>query len=136
MSERRAKLPWHLFKAEHKAVGRSVCFALGVETTDAWFDLAEIIFARLEPEEKAGLAFAALRALPTQSRWDIMEALGDVELPIGSPLPPFAEDIASDANWWASSASDEELRAYFVAIINYMSDDDKKIAARNLLRKQ
>jgi hypothetical protein len=136
MTERRAKLPWHLFKAEHKAVGRSVCFALGVETTDAWFDLAEIIFARLTLEEKAGLAFAAMRALPSDIRWDIVQALGEVELPTGSPLPPFTEDIASDANWWASSASNEELRAYFVAIINYMSDDDKKIAAQKLLRKQ
>ena len=136
MSERRAKLPWHLFKAEHKAVGRSVCFALGADEPDAWFTLSQIIFARLEPEERAGLAFAAMRALPSDIRWDLLEAMGEVELPTGPPLPPFAEDIASDANWWASSASNEELRAYFRAIINYMSDDDKKIAAQKLLRKQ
>lgn len=110
--------------------------ALGADDTDAWFTLSQIIFARLEPEEQAGLAFAAMRALPSDIRWDLLEAMGEVELPTGPPLPPFAEDIASDANWWASSASNEELRAYFRAIINYMSDDDKKIAAQKLLRKQ
>jgi hypothetical protein len=136
MAQQRANLPWHLFKAEHKAAGRSVCLALGADDADAWFTLSKILFARLTPEEKVGLAFAAMRALPSENRWDILSALGDVEMPTGSPLPPFAEDIAADANWWASSASNEELRAYFRAIINYMSDDDKKIASRNLLRKK
>lgn len=133
MTNQRTRLPWHLFKTEHKAVGRSVCLALGAADPDAYFSLSQILCARLELEERAALAFAAMRSLAPDYRWMVMEGLGDVERPNGSPLPPFSEEIIDDANWWASSASKEELRAYLRAIINYMDEDDKKIVARNIL---
>ncbi len=55
-------------KDEHKRAARSLGYALTLGTSDAWLDFKTIIAARLSKEERAGLAFAALRALDDETR--------------------------------------------------------------------
>lgn len=118
----------------HKRAARALAYVLGTGETDAWYDYAVILNARLKPEEIAGLAFAALLNLETEHRLSLLEIVGDLETPSGPPMAPFAEDIAFDATWWANIASKDELRAYLVAIIDKLDDEDRTIVARNLAK--
>ena len=119
-------------KTRHKRAARALAYVLGTGSTEAWYDYAEIIRHRLKPEEIAGLAYAALLNVEPKHRLAMYELVGDLEVPSGPPMPPFAEDIAFDATWWAGIASKDELRAYLLAIINKLDEDDKQIVARNL----
>tara|TARA_R100000654_G_scaffold49098_1_gene75263 strand:- start:3329 stop:3733 length:405 start_codon:yes stop_codon:yes gene_type:complete len=127
---------YNLMSPDHKAVGRSVCYALGCDNYDRWEDLTKIFVARLTRVERTMVAFSALYAIPYDLRPLIYEALGDFEMPQGAPLAPFSDEVVWDAKYWAASASKEELRAYLVAIINHLDADDRKIAARNLQRSK
>lgn len=46
-----------------KAVARSVGIAAWLDTPNAWLGLAVILQARLEPHQRAALAYVALRSL-------------------------------------------------------------------------
>ena len=118
----------------HKRTARALAYVLGTGETDAWYDFAEIIQARLEREEIAGLAFSALITMQHEHRLALYEIVGDLVAPSGGPLPTYSEDVAFDANWWANIATKDELRAYLVAIIDKLDDDDKAIVARNLAK--
>jgi hypothetical protein len=77
----------------------------------AWDNTSAIWSARLTNEERAALAWAALKALePWQAEEVARSVLGDN----GPPLPPFL-DALGDAQWWADTASPAELRAYAFA---------------------
>lgn len=121
-------------KEDHKAVGRSVTYALGCDDYENWCRLSEILVARLTRVERTMLSFASMRSLPSDVRPHVSYALGDCEMPNGAPIAPFFDEVIWDAKYWAASASKEELRAYLIAIINHLDADDKKIAARNLQR--
>jgi len=128
------RVSYTLMKDHHKAVGRSVCYALGTDNYENWVKLSEIMVARLSRVERTMLSFASMRSLPTDTRPHVSYALGDCEMPQGAPLAPFTDEVIWDAKYWAASASKEELRAYLIAIINHLDADDRKIAARNLQR--
>ena len=126
------RVSYTLMKDHHKAVGRSVCYALGCDDYDNWAKLSQIMVARLSRVERTMLSFASMRSLPSETRPHVNYALGDCEMPQGAPIAPFLDEVIWDAHYWAASASKDELRAYLRAIINHMDADDKKIAARNL----
>lgn len=46
-----------------KRVSRSVGYTLWLDHTDAWFGLPVILRARLDPRQRAALAFMALKSL-------------------------------------------------------------------------
>lgn len=126
------RVSYTLMKDHHKAVSRSVCYALGCDDYVNWCQLSEIMVARLTRVERTMLSFASMRSLPSDTRPHVSYALGDCEMPTGAPIAPFLDEVIWDAHYWAASASKDELRAYLRAIINHMDADDKKIAARNL----
>jgi len=126
------RVSYTLMKDHHKAVSRSVCYALGCDDYVNWCQLSEIMVARLTRVERTMLSFASMRSLPSDTRPHVSYALGDCEMPKGAPIAPFLDEVIWDAHYWAASASKDELRAYLRAIINHMDADDKKIAARNL----
>ncbi|WP_319826074.1 hypothetical protein [Thalassovita sp.] len=53
-----------LVRAPHLRAVKALGYALTLGGADAWADLAFILANRLTPEERAGLAYAALRGLP------------------------------------------------------------------------
>ena len=116
----------------HKSVSRALAYTLTLGETDAWFDLSTILARRLDETERVALAYSILRTIEPDHRDKISATLGDIEAPAGPPPPPFADEIQHDADWWASIASQDELRAYFRAIYNNLSSDDKKIAAQKI----
>lgn len=48
---------------EIKKVARCVGYAAWLDTPDAWLGLPVVLAARLEPHQRAALAYAALRSL-------------------------------------------------------------------------
>ena len=132
MTQKRGHRWWAFISPNHKAVGRSITYALCWDEPEAWYGLAKIFVARLNPLERANLAYASLRGLSKEDRMIVYKSVENLKEIQGAPIAPWTEEIIEDADYWSRSASQEELRAYFTAIINQMSPDDKKIAARHL----
>ena len=128
------KLAGKYMKRSYKSVIRSIGYCLALGERDRWLELPIILTARLEPEERAALAYAALQSLNPDHRLLVYKAVDDIEIPAGGPMPPFDEQIEYDAQFWASIATQAERRAYLIAILKHMSDDDKKIIANKLNR--
>ena len=63
-----------LMKTRHKRASRSLGYALSLGTSDGWCQFSAIARARLSEAERAGLAYAALRALPPGLGQRIAEA--------------------------------------------------------------
>jgi len=123
---------WAFISPNHKAIGRSITYALCMDEPESWFALAKVFVARLNPLERANLAYVSLRGLSQDDRMSIYKSVENLREIKGAPIAPWTEEIIEDADYWSRSASQQELRAYFTAITNQMSADDKKIAARHL----
>ena len=79
---------------------------------DAWEIFSLVAMARMTPEERAALAWAALRSLDTPEQ---AELVAESVLKFADyPLPPFLSPM-DDARWWASFASLKERKAYALA---------------------
>lgn len=62
-------------KDAHKAVARMVGYALTLGDSDSYLALSDVLALRLTDQERAGLAYAALRALDTDNAENIAAAV-------------------------------------------------------------
>ena len=113
-----------LIADRHKRASRILGYALTLEDTDAWQGVKTVWAARLDLTELAGIAFAALRALPPDTREATARAALFDHDEAGMPLPPFGL-VMEDARWWASIAARRELKAYALATFEAMSPQDR-----------
>lgn len=97
-------------------------FALTLGEADAWSGFASVAITRLSIEERAALAWAALRSLDAP---DQAEAVSEAVLKFsGYPLPTFLNPM-SDARHWASLASLRERKAYALAAYEALPQRDR-----------
>lgn len=106
-------------KPEHLKAVRSLGYALILGDYKAWAGLSVVLTARLEPEERAALAFMALKSLPCEKAAQTAAAVFQVGA--GTPGAPFI-DHDDQAVSWAQWADPDELDSYAVAIFSAMSD--------------
>lgn len=100
-----------------KRVSRCVGYALWLDNTDDWFALPVIMRARLEPYQRAALAFMALQSL---DRGDaVLTAETALANGAGQPIAPLFSQI-DEAAFWADLASPDEVEAYCLASFSAM----------------
>ena len=104
-----------LMKREHLKMTRMLGYTLVLGTVEAWQGLAFVAAVRLDVEERAALAWAALRSLDPETRALTVEAAFEPESGAGMPIPPLT-DFEDEAAFWADRAEPDELAAYAVAI--------------------
>lgn len=77
--------------------------------------------ARLSKEERAALAWSALKSLDPENAVIVAEAaIGRA----GHPLPPFLAPM-DEARWWSEIANRRELKAYCAASFDALSKSDQ-----------
>ncbi|MBT9385636.1 hypothetical protein KM176_17325 [Pseudooceanicola sp. CBS1P-1] len=113
-----------LIADRHKRATRMLGYALTLGSPDAWQGVITVWAARLDFTELAGVAFAALRALPSDTREAAARAALFDHEEAGMPLSPLGA-IMGDARWWASIAARPELKAYALAAFEAMSPQDR-----------
>ena len=85
---------------------------LTIGDADAWAGFSTVAMARMTIEERAALAWAALRSLDTPEQ---VELVAESVLKFADcPLPTFLSPM-DDARLWASFASLKERKAYALA---------------------
>jgi hypothetical protein len=105
----------------HQSVARSICYALTLETPDAWQGLPVILRARLDERERGMMAYMSLRSMDADNAAKVAEAvLGNA----GSPLPTLISSM-DDARFWASLAARQELKAFALAAFEMMGQRDQ-----------
>ncbi|WP_128910606.1 hypothetical protein [Tropicibacter alexandrii] len=105
----------------HKRLSKMLGYCLMLGRSDAWSGFSDVAAARLTIEERAALAFAALRSLhPRHAEMTAAAALGAA----GEPLPAFLDEMTT-ARTWARSAMTAELKCYAVAAFEAMSQADQ-----------
>jgi hypothetical protein len=115
-------------KPSHKRMSRMLGYCLTLGTTDAWFALSAVAEARMTLKERAGLAFASLKSLDPEIREQTAAAaLGAA----GSPMPAFLGGM-EDARFWASLASNSELKAYALAAFEALPAQDQNAFFRHI----
>lgn len=100
-----------------KRVARCVGYAAWLDTPDTWLGLPVILAARLEPHQRAALAYAALRSLSGEHAAAVCDAVLPSEA--GQPIAPLFNQM-NEAAFWADMADPEELEAYCLASFNAM----------------
>lgn len=105
------------FPRKLKSVARCVGYAAWLDTPDAWLSLPVVLAARLEPQQRAALAYAALRSLDPEHAATVCDAV----LPdgAGQPIAPLFNHM-DEAAFWADMAAPEELEAYCLASFKAM----------------
>ena len=99
-----------------RRVSKSIGLALWLSETEMWFGLSRILRARLAPEDRAALAFMALRSLdPADALLVARGVLGDGN----PPVPPLFDALAA-ALHWVKVATPDEVEAYCFATFNAM----------------
>ncbi len=93
-------------------MARVIGYTLTLGDADAWAGFTTVARARLTSEERAALAWGALRALDTPEQAEIVAAT--LLTFADAPLPTFLNPM-EDARWWASFASLQERKAYALA---------------------
>lgn len=112
----------------HKRMSRMLGYTLHLDEPEAWGGFSTVCRARLTLFERTGLSAAALGSLPAPHAFDVARAsLGAA----GGPLPAFLGGM-DDARFWASIATSEELKAYFLASFDAMSPKDQAAAFRHI----
>ncbi|GGF53508.1 hypothetical protein SAMN05216376_102165 [Mameliella alba] len=92
-------------------------YTLTLGSQEAWLGVAPVLMARLTVEERAALAFMALKS---QDRDDAtMTAEAALCAGAGQPQAPFF-GFMDQAAFWADMADPEELEAYCLASFNAM----------------
>lgn len=106
-------------KAQHKAAARSLGYALTLGGFDAWEGTSAMWAARLTLQERAALAFSALRALDLETaELTVTAALYGSQA--GMPMAVLCNPM-TEASFWADCASTAELDAYALACFNRMA---------------
>jgi len=105
-----------LMKRPHLGATRTLGYALTLDSFEGWEAASAVWQARLTPEERAALTWAALRALEYHQALDVAETvLGGA----GAPLPP-AFSPMSEAAFWVDIATPAEIDAYALACTRAM----------------
>lgn len=123
------RITWKFLSERHRSAARAICYGLASNTTDNWLKVSHILHGRLSPEERVCVAYICLRTLEADQRAKIYHILENLEERLGFPVPGVIDDIADEADFWATNSSVEERRAYLSAIIRHISNDDKQIVA-------
>lgn len=104
----------------HKRAARMLGYSLALGDFDAWEGFSLFLIAKLQPEERAALAWASLRALDSE------QARATAETVLGRPAPGWPEpptfNLMREAAFWADHASEEELGAYCLATFRAMPE--------------
>ncbi|RFP86345.1 hypothetical protein DZK27_14760 [Rhodobacteraceae bacterium 63075] len=106
-----------LMNRPHLKVVRMLGYVLTLGTQDAWWGLVPVLMARLTVEERAALAFMALKALDRDDA--TMTAEAALDQGAGQPQAPLFSHM-DQAAFWADMADPEELEAYCLASFNAM----------------
>lgn len=104
-----------------KRVSKSVGYAIWLQR---WQGLSLILRARLEPQDRAALAFMALQSLDHDDACMTADAALGLELPAGSPGAPFLDAI-DQAAFWVDLASLDELNAYALACFERIAPSEQ-----------
>jgi len=120
-------------KPDHKRMSRMLGYTLTVGGTDGWSDFATVAMARLTVEERAALAWAALKSLGAPERAEMVAET--VLAHAGSPLPAFLSPMG-DARWWASIASPRERKAYALAAYEALPQAEQAAFRRHILKAE
>lgn len=107
----------NFMKPSHLKVVRMLGYVLTLGTQDAWWGLVPVLMARLTVEERAALAFMALKALDRDDA--TMTAEAALDQGAGQPQAPLFSHM-DQAAFWADMADPEELEAYCLASFNAM----------------
>ena len=105
-----------------KSAGRALSLTVAADNPNAWPDLAVVWRSRLEPLERVGLAFSAMRSLDPREA----EAVAWHSAERGEWPSAVFDDPAEDAVWWVRHASRHELAAYSVAIWRAFTPGQRK----------
>lgn len=92
----------------------------GVEA-GSWLRLADVWRKSLSEKQRAAIAYASISRLDSD---DAAEVFATAHPHADCPLPTLIA-VMSDARWWASLASKNELKAYAVAIFEAMHIEDR-----------
>lgn len=106
-----------LMHRPHLKVVRMLGYVLTLGTQDAWWGLVPVLMARLTIEERAALAFMALKALDGDTANITAEAA--LCTGAGQPQAPLF-GFMDQAAFWADMAEPDELSAYCLASFNAM----------------
>lgn len=112
-------------RREHLKMTRMLGYTLVLGTVDAWQGFARVAAVRLDVEERAALAWAALRSLDADTAAMAVEAAFEPEGGAGMPMVPL-DDFADEAAFWSERAAPDELAAYAVAIFRAMGAADRR----------
>lgn len=130
------RITWKFLAERHRSAARSICYGLASNTTENWLKVSRILQGRLSPEERACIAYICLRSLEADQRTKIYHTLEGLEERLGFPVPGVIDDLASEADFWATNSTEEERRAYISAIIRHISDDDRKVVANFIMGRK
>ncbi len=115
-------------KPAHKRMSRMLGYCLMADTPSSWAAFSAVASVRLTASERAILAFSVLRSLhPADAETASAAALGAS----GEPLPAFLGGM-SDARFWASLATSQELKAYALAAFEAMGAKDQAAFFRHI----
>lgn len=93
----------------YQRVAKMVGFCLYTKNQDAWWGLPVVMAARLTGEERAAIAFMALKSMERDKAVSTAEAA--LNSGAGMPIAPFV-NYSDEAAFWAQYAPPEELYAY------------------------
>jgi hypothetical protein len=111
-------------RPEHKAVGRMAVHCLTLQDDlDAWHGLSLVATARLDPSERARLAWATLRSLTPEDADLVIDAVFGP--PVGAPEPSFVPDMGA-ARIWADTAIEADLKIYITAAFEALPVADQR----------
>lgn len=112
-----------MMQRRHLGASRALGYTLTLGTHEAWSDFRLVIAMRLSDEERAALAFWALRSLSDDDAAATIQAaadLMDIPSPAGAPVAPLS-DLMDEAAFWADMADPAEVEAYCISTFNRMS---------------
>ena len=118
------------FKPGHKAVARTLVYALTVGDADSFAALSDVIAMRLHREECVGVAWAANKALEADDADRLFDCAG-----AGMPGLPM-DDKIEEAAFWADMAEPAELRAYCLASFKRMLPQDQADFLTHILERR
>lgn len=116
-------------KPRHESAARALVHALTLGDADGWIGALAIWGARLEAEERAAIAWAALKDLPFDTVEDVAGSV--LGCAAGSPGTYFLGPM-DEAIFWADRASRNELKAYALASFRRMSASDQAAFLRHV----
>ena len=116
---------------DHRAAAREVATFLALFDAAALARLADALRHHLTDREAVCLAMAALRAVEPKDLPEVLQVLP--EPPAGWPDEPFLiENVMAEAALWAVAAWPEERKAYAMAALAHMPEEERHAIVRAL----